>query len=256
MTVEVNTAYSVDVEPFVAVPGAALDQGAAAMPWLSLEQVASIAHDMRTPLATITTSAELLELELGNEDSARLVSVIQRQTHRLQRMIQDLAEYLRCPSEVLVLRQEPVDLTDLTKEVVAEIRAIGGAHHLALEVPISGMRASVDPEKVRRILQNLICNALQYSRRGSTVFVRLYPDESRGAVFEVEDEGPGVPEAAREEIFRPFVRLDDSCRGQGLGLHIVRRFATAHGGNAWVESGAIGARFCVSLPAQGETLNL
>jgi two-component system sensor histidine kinase RstB len=226
----------------------ALDNDTITVPWLGLEQVASIAHDMRTPLATITTSAELLELELCDEDSARLISVIQRQTLRLQRMIQDLAEYLRSPSEAVILRKETVDLVELVREVVGEIRAIAGAHHLDLEVPSLGLLASIDAEKVRRILQNLICNALQYSPRGTGVSVRLYPDSSRGAIIEVEDEGPGVPETARDEIFRPFVRLDDSCRGQGLGLHIVRRFATAHGGIAWVEPGAIGARFCVSLP--------
>jgi signal transduction histidine kinase len=248
MTADVNAVYSQNAGPLVAVPEAALVQNATAVPWLSLEQVASIAHDMRTPLATITTSAELLELELCSEDSARLVSVIQRQTLRLQRMIQDLAEYLKCPSETVVLRTESVDLAEVVKEVVAEIRAIAGSHHLDLETPDSGLRASIDADKVRRILQNLIYNALQYSPRGTTVFVSLHSNAS-GALIEVEDEGPGVPEAAREGIFRPFVRLDDRCRGQGLGLHIVRRFAAAHGGNAWVESGAIGARFCVSLPA-------
>jgi len=220
--------------------------------WRGLEQVAGIAHDMRAPLATITTSAELLEQDLNADESAHLVNVIQRQAYRLQQMIQDLAEFIRLPENGINIRAEEVDLTDLVREVAAGFQSFTTTHHLTIELPDAAISALVDGEKVRRILQNLLGNAFQYSPRGTSVLARLCLSRSGAneVVIEVEDEGSGVPEADRENVFEPFVRLDaGSGNGQGLGLHIVRRFTEAHGGRAWVEDGERGgARFCVALP--------
>jgi two-component system sensor histidine kinase KdpD len=214
--------------------------------------MASIAHDMRTPLATISTSAELLEQDLGAEDGAHLVMVIQRQALRLQQMIQDLAEFISEPRAGIRLRPETVDLGGLVREVTSELQRLHSSHHLTLQLPMAELPASIDAEKVRRIVQNLIGNARQYSPSGSTIAVRLRLSNSRQAVFEVEDEGPGIPKGQRRKIFEPFYRIKDSVgHGQGLGLFIVRALAEAHGGSVWVEDGASGgARFCVTLPVK------
>jgi signal transduction histidine kinase len=219
--------------------------------WSGLEQVAAIVHDMKTPLATITTSAELLELDLDAEDSAHFISIIRRQACRLQRMVEDLAASMRTPQVEVTLGCETVDLTKFIHELAAESWRMVGSHSLRLDLPPARVPASVDVEKVRRIFENLIRNALQYSPNDTTITIGLRVDAQAGrAVLRVEDEGPGVPESAREEIFKPFVRLQPqhSRSGEGLGLYIVRRFAVAHGGEAWVEDGAVGARFCVVLP--------
>ncbi len=220
--------------------------------WRGLEQVAGIAHDMRAPLATITTSAELLEQDLTAEDSAHLVNVIQRQALRLQQMIQDLAEFIRLPESGIRLRHEVVDLADILREVTAGFQSFTTTHQLMVELPAAPVPAKVDCEKVRRILQNLLGNAFQYSPRGSSVFARLRLSSkgADGVVIEVEDEGGGVAVEDREKVFEPFLRLEDSRgSGQGLGLHIVKRFTEAHGGRVWIESGESGgARFCVALP--------
>jgi signal transduction histidine kinase len=219
--------------------------------WRGLEAVASIAHDMRAPLATITTSAELLEQDLAADDSAHLVSVIQRQAFRLQQMIQDLAEYINIPSAGIKLRPEVIDLSEALREVGAEFQRFKMTHRLTIEAPAAPVLAQADPEKIRRIVQNLLGNAFQYTPRGSNVSARIRLDSANPAqaVLEVEDEGPGVPAAQREEVFRPFVRLGGQGSGQGLGLYIVSCLAEAHGGHAWVEEGVSGgARFCVSLP--------
>jgi signal transduction histidine kinase len=214
--------------------------------------MASIAHDMRTPLATISTSAELLEQDLGAEDGAHLVMVIQRQAARLLQMIQDLAEFINEPSAGIRLRPETVDLGGLVREVTSELQRLHSSHHLTLEVPMAELPASIDAEKVRRIVQNLIGNARQYSPSGSTIAVKLRLSSAQQAVFEVEDEGPGIPKGLRRKIFEPFYRIKDSVgHGQGLGLFIVRALAEAHGGSVWVEDGASGgARFCVTLPVK------
>ncbi|HLG12640.1 MAG TPA: HAMP domain-containing sensor histidine kinase [Dehalococcoidia bacterium] len=218
--------------------------------WQGMELMASIAHDMRTPLATITTSAELLEQNLGAEDGAHLVTVIQRQALRLHQMIQDLAEFISEPDGGIKLRSAVVDLGALVREVTSEFQHLHTSHHLTLELPMAKLPANIDSEKVRRIVQNLIGNACQYSPSGTTIAVRLRLLGRRQAVLEVDDEGVGIPKALRRKIFEPFYRIKDSVgHGQGLGLYIVRALAEAHGGSVWVEeAGAGGARFCVALP--------
>jgi signal transduction histidine kinase len=122
-----------------------------------------------------------------------------------------------------------------------------------LDSAVTELSATADATHVRRILQNLLDNAVAYSPHGTSICVRLAPAEERdtGAIFEVEDEGPGIPEPVRQEIFNPFVRMSASPgNGNGLGLYIVRCLAAAIGGHAWVENGAVGALFKVYLPRQ------
>jgi signal transduction histidine kinase len=225
--------------------------------WRGMELMASIAHDMRTPLATITTSAELLEQNLGADDEAHLITVIQRQALRLHQMIQDLAEFVNEPDGEIKLRAEVVDLGALVREVTSGFQHLHSNHQMTLELPLAKLPASIDPEKVRRIVQNLLGNACQYSPSGSTIAVRLRLLSRRQAVLEVDDEGPGIPKSLRRKIFEPFFRIKNSVgNGQGLGLYIVRAMAEAHGGSVWVEEApGGGTRFCVTLPVRSRHSN-
>jgi two-component system sensor histidine kinase KdpD len=225
------------------------------MPLNSIDFAATIAHDMRAPIATIATSAEMLEQDLGLAESNHLISVILRQTHRLQFMIQDLAEYSNIKSGQVSLHPEVIDLSELVREVCTEFQQFESTHSLSVQLPASPVLVRADENKVRRILENLLSNAFKHTPRGSTVLTRLRTasGREREAVIEVEDEGPGIPVKERSRVFEPFVRLE--CRngsGQGLGLHIVKSLIEAHGGRVWVEdSPAGGARFCVALPVTG-----
>jgi signal transduction histidine kinase len=232
------------------VPAAVLPPVAESQEWGSRELVATLAHDMRAPLATITTSAELLEQELPGRDFTYFVGVIQRQAFRLQQMVQDLSEYANLPTAGMKLRRDPVDLVDIVREVCTEFQKFRMSHRLEVELPDQSIPAELDSEKIRRVLQNLLSNAFQYAPANSKVRVRLRAGAAQDeAVFEVEDEGPGIPEAYASAVFEPFFRVGNEGAGQGLGLFIVRRFSEAHGGRVWVEPGSeLGARFCVALP--------
>jgi signal transduction histidine kinase len=221
--------------------------------WAGIEFAATIAHDMRAPLATIATSAEMLEQELEPTESTHLIAVIQRQAQRLQFMVQDLAEYSNIQAGKLSLHPSVLDLTDAVRDVCSEFQRFQSTHDLVVQLPAAPVYVSADEDKVRRILENLLSNAFKYSPRGTSVLARLSVvanGAKRNAVIEVEDEGSGVPPADRDRVFEPFVRLESrGGLGQGLGLHIVRSLVEAHKGRVWVEDGAAtGARFCVALP--------
>jgi signal transduction histidine kinase len=225
--------------------------------WSKLEYVAGIAHDLKTPLATIATSADLLEKDFDPATYAHLIEIIQRQALRLQTMIRDLSEYLTLESGTLVLHPASVTLTDLVRDTCRDFQEFATTHRLDVKLPASSQLIRADPAYLHRILENLLSNAVKYSPIGSLVLVSLRFDfDSNTAIVEVEDEGPGIQEELREKVFEPFVRMERDGQGQGLGLHIVKILVEAHGGRVQVERATLGgAKVCVSLPILGKEEN-
>jgi two-component system sensor histidine kinase KdpD len=216
-----------------------------------LEFVAGIAHDLKTPLATIATSAELLEQDVDGTTSSHLIKVIQRQAERINLMILELSEHVRAQSNDLSLNYQYFDLGDLIDDAVADVRRSVTSHEIALHLPDEPIRIFGDQGKLRRVVDNLLRNASLYSVPASLIMVNATPDpEANEVLIKVEDEGPGIPAAMRTRIFDPFVRLEDRPdQGQGLGLQIVKLLSEAHGGHAWVEPSPLGGScFCVALP--------
>jgi signal transduction histidine kinase len=218
-----------------------------------VEFLAGITHDLKTPLATIATSAELLEQDLEPGASNHLISIIQRQAERLQTLVQDLSDYFRYEMGTIILHPQTIDLTDLVRVFCVEFQESDPDHKLDVLLPASSVLVDVDPSKVRRILENLLRNAFKYTPAGTAVRATLRVDApEKNVTIEIEDEGKGIPEESRIAVFSPYVRLDTTKgRGEGLGLSIVKQLAEAHGGQVWVENGSAGgARFCVQLPFQ------
>lgn len=219
-----------------------------------LNAAAGIAHDMHTPVAVILTSSELLLEDLDAADKTKLLASIRRQALRLQCMLEELVRNARVPEGSSPVVRELVDLTLLARELALEYRRFRKDHELVVKASRSALHAQVDPEKVRRILQNLLDNAYQYSPPGTTITLRLFPNRKRQEIIlEVEDQGPGISESEELQIFNPFTRLATSTgSGFGLGLYTVRSLAEAHGGRAWLERRhSVGACFRVSLPVFG-----
>ena len=119
------------------------------------------------------------------------------------------------------------------------------------EVDAPALVVALDAPKVERIVENLITNALRHTPNGARVWVAAAATDG-GALIRVEDEGPGIPEDLRDEIFEPFRQgpsISPHAPGVGVGLSLVSRFAELHGGRAWVEDRAGGgAAFRVYLP--------
>jgi signal transduction histidine kinase len=218
--------------------------------------VATASHEMRTPLASLQGMLELLEQDLvasppDLSDARAQAQRAQEQTRRLKSLAADLLDLTRLDAEV-ELRNEPVELREVCRAVVAEFDVRAGSKRIELrpddaEAPCW---ATADPGSVARVVRILVDNALRYSPSDQVVAV-IVDQAGKAASIAVEDSGPGVPVEEREVIFERFRRGSnpDAERGFGLGLAIGRELARRMAGDlVLAERDAPGARFELRLP--------
>ena len=149
-------------------------------------------------------------------------------------MVNDLLDLERLDRGMIEPECEPTDLGELARTIVGEADFLD-QHPVRVES--ASLVLSVDTGKVERILENLLINASKHTPPGTPVVVRLVPDGD-GALFSVEDEGPGIPDEVKAAIFEPFKQGEAATAnktGAGIGLSLVRKFTELHGGRAWVE---------------------
>ena len=214
------------------------------------------AHELRRPVTGIKASAQLglRTLADGPLDHARMERYLHGVVggaNRLVVLINDLMDVSRMRTGDLVLRLSPVDLAALTTVVAQGHRETAADNlHLTIDVPGEPVVVSGDPVRLEQILDNLLNNAVKYSPAGGAIEVSLR-HEGHGVLLLVADHGIGLPPGAEERIFEPFGRADNARRqglpGMGLGLHICRQIAAAHGGRMWAASAGEGQGMAVSL---------
>lgn len=218
--------------------------------------VAGASHELRTPLAQIRLFAETLRLgRIRSEDErARALAVIEREARRLEHLVDNLLHTSRSDRGGIQLAREQTDLAVLTRQIVDEFAPLAGKAEV--QVTVSADQAamiSVDQAAWRQVLVNLLDNAVKYGGRGTVVRVALQT-LPESVVVTVSDEGPGVPPADRDKVWRRFWRGDAAAQsgatGSGLGLATVRDLVELHGGRCTVvESNGTGATFRLELPA-------
>jgi two-component system, OmpR family, sensor histidine kinase KdpD len=206
-------------------------------------------HDLRSPLTAIRVAAESLassSVTLSEEDRARQLDTVRRESARLDRLVANLLDLSRLEAGSTVSRPELVALDELVGQAVADL---GSEDRVRVELAADPPLVEVDPVQVERVLVNLLENALRHSGPEADVAV-VTATAGEEAVVRVVDEGPGIPAGDVERVFEPFERLDGSGRrGLGLGLTIARGFAEANGGRVWVEPRTEkGAAFAVAFP--------
>lgn len=220
---------------------------------LRSEFASSMTHELRTPLTQIQLFAETLLLERARSPEARrgAVEAIVRETRRLVGMLENVLAVSRVgrPSERLLFRPEPIDR--LVEEVMAGFGPLLRQRGITpLVLTGDSGTAPVDAEAVRRILINLVDNAIRHAPGGKAITVTA-TIAGEALLLTVEDEGPGLAEEEIARLWLPFER-GGPTGGSGLGLAVVRRLVDLHGGAVRVERGqAGGARFAVSLPLPG-----
>jgi signal transduction histidine kinase len=213
--------------------------------------VSDTAHELRSPIASIRAQLEVALDHPEHQDWPQTAQDVLTDTLRLASLAEDLLVLARLDEhQPRPTAGKPVDLAALVTEEVE--RSAGG------RVPVTAQTAGPcvvagEAEGLRRLLRNLIDNAMRYAKSGVEVAARREDSE---AVLTVSDDGPGIAEADRERAFDRFVRLDDArsrdetqAGGAGLGLAIVRAIARTHGGSAHLEGGAPGLRAVVRIPA-------
>ena len=215
--------------------------------------IAGVSHDLRTPITALRLLAEAIDDDIADPATRREYAA-RMGTHvrALGALIDDLFELTRLQRGDLDWTMEQIDLEQVVTEAVVAMQPAADAGMVAVsaERDTSTARARTNPEKLQRVLFNLIQNAIRHTPPDGTVTVRA-ERVGPSVVVEVADTGSGIPEAQRERVFEPFFRGDGSRtqEGAGLGLAISRAIVEAHGGRIWFEPSEIGARVHFRLPA-------
>jgi signal transduction histidine kinase len=216
--------------------------------------VSTASHEFRTPLATMLSSAELLEHyseSLSPPEKLNLLQTIQSGAKRMSEMIDDVLELGRAESGVLKLNLGPMNLRELCNKVVSEFRIAQGKQHIiTLDDRFDRPEATMDERLLRHILNNLLSNAVKYSPQGSEVTLRLARRDEQAAI-EIQDRGIGIPLEDQPRMFESFHRASnvENRPGTGLGLAIVKKAVELHGGEISLSSAVgSGTRFTVILP--------
>ncbi len=217
------------------------------------EFVALISHDLRNPLAGLMGHAQLLCRYLGqramDRELASAETVLKNATI-MNSMIQDLVESAHLESGPLEMRKEPIDLWERISDISSRATSIEDAARVRVECPEPVPLVAADPQRIERVLANLVTNALKYSSPDSSVVIQIRRGDGE-AITSVADRGIGIPADDIPHIFDRFfrARTGKKAEGLGLGLYITRMLVEAHGGRIWVESEVgKGSTFYFTLP--------
>jgi len=204
--------------------------------------VANVSHELKTPLTSISGYAETLLAERPDEATERrFLETIVANSHRMQRLVDDLLDLSRIESGRWQPALVAIDLEEMATEVWSDFTARAAERGVAFRIEVGPGAGTLlaDAEGVRLVLRNLFDNALRYTPAGGSITFRGVADEE-GIALQVEDTGTGIPQEHLTRIFERFYRVDPSRSraegGTGLGLAIVRHTVEAHGGRVGAES--------------------
>lgn len=216
---------------------------------------AMIYHDLRSPLANIVSSLDVLYSMVPEDDKDTVLSILkiaENSTDRIQRLVSSLLDVSKLESGQPVADQKAVETLDLIKSAVADVTPVAGGRRQTLmtDLPIELSAIWVDEDMARRVLINLMENASKFSPAGGTIEVGAR-EENGWIHMWVKDNGPGIAAAEQERIFDKFTRLRGNNKpgGLGIGLAFCRLAVQGHGGHIWVESEpGHGATFHFTFP--------
>jgi PAS domain S-box-containing protein len=220
------------------------------------EFLATLAHELRNPLAPIVNSLEILRLADGDPGLiAKAHGAMDRQVRHLVRLVDDLLDISRITSNRLELRRERVDLGSVLQHAIEGSRAQldEAGHQLQVSLPPEPVSLDADPTRLSQVFSNLLTNAARYTEPGGSIrlFVTLEPET---AVITVQDTGIGIPAEKLPRVFDMFTQVNPAFQasrsGLGIGLSLVKRLVELHGGSvtAASEGAGRGSRFIVRLP--------
>lgn len=216
--------------------------------------VAGLTHDLRTPLTAVTGAADNLLGGIAGtltDDQREYVEIIREHAQRLNATTGELLEAARIEAGKISLAVAEVDVRELADEVRRGLEPVARERGLAVEVAGDAAPAMVDRDKLRRVLENLVGNAVKYTPRGGQVAVAVTRGSDRVEIA-VRDDGPGIAPDVLPRLFDRYVQGAAGQPGTGLGLSIARNLVRLHGGDVTVASKpGQGSEFVVVLPRDG-----
>jgi PAS domain S-box-containing protein len=221
------------------------------------EFLATLAHELRNPLAPIRNAVSILQLRQGIDGELAMVSqLIDRQVRHLVRLVDDLLDVSRITFGKVQLQKARVDLREVAREAVAtsEPQLAAASHRLSLELGHTPVWVDADRVRLAQVISNLLNNAARYTPAGGSIALEIARDGAEARVA-VQDNGIGIDPALLERVFEPFTQIERpdgaSAGGIGIGLTLAKALVDLHGGRIWAQSAGPGAgsRFVVCLPA-------
>jgi PAS domain S-box-containing protein len=217
------------------------------------EFLATLAHELRNPLASIFSAVELLDRCGSPAQSGRIIGLIKRQLALVVRLIDDLLDVSRITRGTLELRKERLSLVELVNRALeaAHPWIQSKAHHVEVDAPADPLEVEGDAVRLVQVFTNTLSNACKYTNAGGQIRVRI-AQEGGAAVVEIHDSGIGIPRESLESVFEMFARLNHQNRGEeglGIGLALSRRLVELHGGTMAANSGGPGqgSQFTIHL---------
>jgi signal transduction histidine kinase len=217
--------------------------------------IAVVSHDLKNPLSAILMQAEsmLKRASVGSEESLHLLRVgaerIGRSATHMKALIEDLLDLARIETQRFTLHLQSVESRVFLEEALLAALPLAESKRITVAVDLIDLpRLEADPERVFRVLSNLLGNAVKFTPEGGTITLRAAPRGDE-LLITVIDTGPGIAADHLPHVFERYWQAGPASRaGAGLGLYIARGIVEAHGGRIWAESSAGGARLIFTLP--------
>jgi PAS domain S-box-containing protein len=218
------------------------------------EFVSLVSHQLRAPLTNMHGAVEHIGANCGimNATCVRMLTILNQQVERLDRLVRDVLNTARIESGDLILQPEPVSVLPVVQQVVEQIRARTTDRPFSLPTKPGLPLVFADRDRVAEVLTNLLDNADKYSPRGTDILIEVQADQTE-VTLAVRDSGRGLPPGDLDRVFDKFYRADSSdaqtAYGYGLGLYVCRQLIEAQGGRIWAENApGGGAVFSFTLP--------
>ncbi len=222
--------------------------------------LASVSHDLKTPLFTVIGFLEMLD-EGRLSDPAAKKDLLERAIHdadRLKSMVDDLLDMSRFEAGRLKLEKETIEVSELVAEAVASVDLLASSKGITLSTTSPELAIGIQGDRTRllRVLVNLLENAIKFSTKGQPIII-AWERNNGDAKIDVIDQGPGIPRKDQFRIFEKFYQVErpgnPSSTGSGLGLYISKSFVEVHGGTLSVKSKlGRGSTFTIQLPIEGK----
>jgi PAS domain S-box-containing protein len=219
------------------------------------EFLATLAHELRNPLAPLRNVSAILRMEQLSETARHATGVMERQISQLVRLIDDLMDVSRISRGQLTLRKERVDLRSIIESAVetAQPQLTSAGVTLTIDVPPIPLMLDADATRIAQVVLNLLTNAAKFTPSGGSVTVFAKPLNDRVSIT-VRDTGVGIAPEDQEKVFGMFVQLNRDMRrsqtGLGIGLTLVKQMTEMHGGSVavWSAGTGQGSEFTITLP--------